>query len=225
MLLSEIVQGTDEWKAARCGSLGASVVYEAVARTRTGWGASRANRLAALAIEQLTGKPLETFQNAAMLHGTETEPEARIAYEFYANVDVEQVGLVRHPTIGGTHASPDGLVANDGLLEIKCPQPAQHLDTLLGEPIADKYMIQMQWQMRCCNRSWCDFASYSPFFPESMRLHVRRIERDDKRIAELEAEVVGFLTELRETVSRLRAKYEPAANEPISGYGKELLAG
>lgn len=210
----DLEQGSEAWHQARCGSLGASTLHEAVARTKTGWGASRANRLAALVIEQLTGQTLETYQNAAMQHGIDTEPEARIAYEFYANVDVAKVGLVLHPTIGGTHASPDGLVGNDGLLEIKCPQPAQHLSTLLGEAIADKYMVQMQWQMRCCDRTWCDFASYSPAFPESMRLHVVRVPRDDTRIAALEADVTDFLNELRLTVHRLRSKYEPESVEP-----------
>lgn len=215
----DLEQGSEAWRAARCGSLGASVVHEAVARTKTGFGASRANRMATLVIEQLTGVPMDTYQNAAMLHGTETEPEARIAYEFYADVDVAQIGLALHPDIGGTHASPDGLVGIDGLLEIKCPQPAQHLSTLLGEPIADKYQIQMQWQMKCCDRAWCDFVSYSPAFPESMKLHVVRVPRDDARIAALEADVIDFLNELRLTVHRLRSKYEPETIVP-----GELLA-
>lgn len=214
MIALDLEQGGDAWHAARCGSLGASALHEAVARTKTGWGASRANRMAALVIEQLTGQTLETYQNAAMQHGIDTEPEARIAYEFYANVDVAKIGLVLHQTIGGTHASPDGLVGDDGLLEIKCPQPAQHLSTLLGEAIPDKYMVQMQWQMCCTGRQWCDFVSYSPAFPESMRLFVKRVPRDDKRIAELEADVIDFLNELRLTVHRLRAKYEPEKIAP-----------
>lgn len=216
-----MIQGTEEWRLARAGSLGASAVHEAVARTKTGYGASRANRMATLVIERLTGQPQDTYQNAAMLHGIETEPEARLAYEFWKNVSVEQIGLVIHPSISGTHASPDGLVGNDGLLEIKCPQPAQHLATLLGEPIPDKYLIQMLWQMRCCDRAWCDFASYSPFFPESMKLHVRRVHRDEKRIEELEAEVSTFLREVDEKVRDLRSKYEPELPEAA----KLLMAG
>lgn len=192
----KLVQGTDEWMQARVGSLGASCLHEIVAKTKTGWSASRANRMAALIIERLTRTPQETYQNAAMRHGIETEPEARMAYTFYQNVDVEQVGLVRHPTIEGTHASPDGLIGKGGVLEIKCPQPAEHLETLLGKPIADKYIIQMQWQLRCCERKWADFVSYSPVFPEHLRLFVQRVPRDDKRIAELESMVREFLAEL-----------------------------
>lgn len=202
-----LAQGTDEWKAARCGSLGASVVHEAVARTKTGWGASRANRMATVIIERLTGVPQDTYQNAAMLHGIETEPEARIAYEFHADCDMEQCGLVLHPTIKGTHASPDGFVGPDGLVEIKCPQPAQHLSTLLGEGVSDKYIKQMQWQMRCCDRAWCDFVSYSPAFPEAMRLHVQRVRRDDKMIGKLEEDVAAFLEEADDKLAKLAARY------------------
>ncbi len=219
-----MIQGTEEWRLARSGSLGASAVHEAVARTKTGYGASRANRMATLVIERLTGQPQDTYQNAAMLHGIETEPEARLAYEFWKNVSVEQIALVRHPTIGGTHASPDGLVGSDGLLELKCPQPAQHLATLLGEPIPDKYMIQMLWQMKCCERAWCDFGSYNPFFPESMKLHVQRVQRDDSRIAELESEVVTFLREVDEKVHQLRQKYDPDTTE-LPEAARMMMAG
>lgn len=209
-----MIQGSEEWRLARCGSLGASQIHEALARTKTGWGASRANLAARLVIERLTGKPVETYVNAAMQHGIDTEPVARQAYEFWTNAMVEQIGLVKHPSIADTHASPDGLIGSDGLLEIKAPQPAQHLATLTGQPIAEKYMLQMQWQMRCCDRQWCDFVSFSPDFPESMNMLIQRIERDDATIANLEAEVAAFLGEVSATVSDLRAKYEPAEELP-----------
>lgn len=208
MKVIDCAQGSPEWHAARCGSLGASVLHEAVAKTKTGWGASRANRMATLIIERLTGMPQDTYQNAAMLHGIETEPEARDAYSFYREVDVEQIGLVLHPSLSGTHASPDGLIGKDGLLEVKCPQPAAHLAVLLGDPIPQKYVIQMQWQMRCCDRQWCDFVSYSPAFPERMKLHIQRVKRDDKLLAELDKDVALFLKEADDKVSALRAKYD-----------------
>lgn len=211
----DLTQGTDEWRMARAGSLGASQLHEALAKTKTGWGASRANLMATLIVEQLTGRPQDGFQSAAMLHGIETEPEARDAYSFYQNADVIQVGLVRHPSIGGTHASPDGLVGSDGLVEIKCPQPAAHLETLLTQTMPNKYVLQALWQMACCDRSWCDLVSYSPAFPESMRLFVKRIERDPAKIAELEGEVIAFLQEVRERVDALRSRYEPRS-EPVS---------
>lgn len=202
----ELIQRSDEWHKARLGSLGASCLHEIVARTKTGYSTSRANRLAALLLERLTGTPQDTYQNAAMLHGIETEPEARNAYAFYSGAAVVEVGLVRHPTIAGTHASPDGLVGEDGLLELKCPQGAAHLALLMKQPIPDKYIVQMQWQMVCAGRQWCDFASYSPAFPEDLRLVVRRVPRDPRRIAELELEVRSFLDELDKAVAALTGK-------------------
>lgn len=203
----ELIQGTPEWWAARAGSLGASAVHEALAKTKTGWGAGRANTLATLVVERLTGEMAQGFTNAAMQWGTLTEPLARDAYSFFHDVDVLQVGLIRHPTIIGTHASPDGLVGDVGLVEIKCPNSANHIETLLGAPIAAKYITQCQWQMACTGRAWCDLASFDPRLPEEMRLYVERIHRDDARIAELEREVAIFLAEVDAKVAALRMKF------------------
>jgi putative phage-type endonuclease len=206
--MTELIQGSEEWKLARCGSLGASRLADAVARTKTGYGASRANLMAELLVERLTGLPTEGYTNAAMQWGTEKEPEARAAYEFRADVDVAQVGIATHPSISGTHASPDGLIGEDGMLEIKCPNTATHVETLLGDEIAGKYVTQMQWQMACTGRKWCDFVSYDPRLPESMALFVKRVQRDDVLIATLETEAKKFLAELDAKVSELRARYE-----------------
>ena len=203
-----LVQGTDEWKMARVGSLGASRIHEAVAKTKSGWSASRANLMALLITERLTGLPQDTYQNAAMLHGIETEGQARIAYEFRTNADVRSVGVIRHPAIAGTHASPDGLVGDVGLVEIKCPTSSTHIETLLGQSIPGKYEAQMQWQMACTGAKWCDFVSFDPRLPEKMRLFVSRLQRDDKRIKELETEIVAFLGELDAKVKALTDIYE-----------------
>jgi putative phage-type endonuclease len=202
-----LAQGSDEWVAARVGSLGASRIHDAVARTKSGWGASRSNLMAELLVERLTGQPAEKFTTAAMIHGTVTEPEARSVYEFWHGVEVEQVGLIRHPTILGTHASPDGLIGEDGLLELKCPQPATHIDTLLGQAVPEKYVKQTMWQLAVTGRKWCDFGSYQPSLPDHMRLFVKRIHRDDTMIAELETEVVKFLAELDAKLAALNALY------------------
>lgn len=142
-----------------------------------------------------------------MSWGTEHEPEARLAYEFRHDANVVQVGMVRHPSISGTHASPDGLVGDDGLLEIKCPLSATHIETLLTGTVPAKYETQMLWQMACTGRAWCDFASFDPRLPEEMRLFVKRFARDDKRIAEMEEQVREFLFELDTTVRRLSERY------------------
>lgn len=198
-----LVQRSPEWLAARVGSLGASQVHEALARTKTGWGASRANLRSRLVVERLTGKPLETYQNAAMLLGIEREPEARAAYAFERDVDVEEVGLIRHPSIPRTHASPDGLVGDDGMVEIKCPGPAAHLEILTNRTVPAPYMLQCYWQMACSGRAWNDFVSYQPDFPEHLRLFVLRVPRDQDRIAEMERGVRAFLAEVDEAVAAL----------------------
>lgn len=206
-------QRTDEWFSARLGKVTASRLADVCARTKTGWGAGRKNYMAELVAERLTGTRQEGFTNAAMQWGTDMEPEARIAYEFYRDATVVETGFIPHPSIAETGASPDGLVRDDGLVEIKCPNTATHLETLLGSEIPQKYFYQIQWQLACTERAWCDFCSFDPRLPESMRLHVERIKREDQVIAALEKDVTDFLIELRDTVHRLRAKFEPANSE------------
>lgn len=201
-------QGTAEWLQERCGKVTASRIADLMAKTKSGWGASRANYAAQLVAERLTGCVAPSFTNAAMIHGTETEPEARRAYEFFIDRDVQQVGFMPHPAIEMAGASPDGLIGDDGLLELKCPQTATHIETLLTGAIPDKYFKQMQFQMACTARAWCDFASYDNRLPERMRLFVKRVERDAEAIAEIEGCIVQFIAEIDDTVARLRAQYE-----------------
>ena len=202
-----IAQGSAEWFAQRAGKVTASRVADVIAKTKTGWGASRANYAAQLVAERLTGNVEPTFTNAAMQWGTDKEPEAREAYEFHAGVFVDQVGMIAHPKIAMTGASPDGLVGDAGLVEIKCPNTATHIETLLSGKVPAKYVTQMAWQMACTGRAWCDFVSFDPRMPEHMRLFVQRVERDDTLIAALEAEVAAFLAEVTETVASLTRAY------------------
>lgn len=196
-------QRTDEWWQARLGKVTASRIADAVAKTKSGWGAGRANYMAELVAERLTGVSANGYTNAAMQWGIDTEPEARSAYQFYRDADVVEVGFIDHPNIDMAGASPDGLVGDEGIVEIKCPQTATHIDTLLGTPIADKYIKQMQWQMACCERQWTDFVSYDPRMPEDLKLHVERVHRDDDLIAQLEADIRTFLGELDAKVEAL----------------------
>ena len=158
-------QGTDEWRQARCGSVGASDAPRVVRRTKTGYSADRDSLMAAKVLERLTGVPVEIPKSAAMLQGTAREPEARMLYEMVRGVEVEQVGLVPHPLIKGAHASPDGYVSGTGLIEIKCPLPAAHLDTLITETISNDHFVQVQFQLACTGRHWCDYVSFNPDFP------------------------------------------------------------
>lgn len=206
--MDETVQGSAEWLAIRVGKVTASRVSDVIAKTKTGYGASRANYMAELIAERLTGAPADKFISGPMAWGTEKEPEARALYEFLTDAEVTQIGFVPHPTISMSGASPDGLVSDDGLVEIKCPNTATHIDTLLGQSIPAKYETQMQWQMACTGRQWCDFVSYDPRMPDSMRLFVCREARNDAMIAEISEEVAKFLSELDEKVASLTALYE-----------------
>ena len=202
-----IEQGTPEWIAQRLGKATASRMADIVAKTRTGWGASRANYLAELVAERLTGFPQDTYINAAMQWGLDHEAEAKEVYAARIFEPVTDVGFVPHPTVPMSGASPDALVGEHGLTEIKCPNTATHIDTLLGVPVAAKYISQMFWQMACTGRAWVDFVSYDPRLPSEMRLFVWRLERDDKLIADLEDKVREFLAEVDAKVAALTEMY------------------
>lgn len=199
-----MTQGTEEWKLERCGKVTASRIADLTAKTKTGWGASRANYMAQLVAERLTGVPADSFVSAAMQHGTETEPQARAAYSFLTDNLVEEVGFIHHPTILMAGASPDGFVGENGLIEIKCPNTATHIDTLLGAEIDGKYVKQMQWQMACTGRDWCDFVSFDPRLPVDLQIKVQRVERDQELIDSLEKDVTDFLAEVEDKVTRLK---------------------
>lgn len=197
-------QRSDEWYAARLGKVTASRVADVVARTKSGYSTSRANYMAELVCERLTGKPGDFFQNAAMVWGTEQEPFARGAYEERTAALVTEVGFVPHPTIDMAGASPDGLVGDDGLVEIKCPFTATHIDTIMSGVAPSKYVTQMQWQMACTGRKWCDFVSFDPRMPDNMQLFITRVHRKDMEIYALEQEVRSFLIELDEKITKLK---------------------
>ena len=196
-------QKSDEWYSARVGKVTASRVADVVAKTKSGYSASRDNYMAQLVCERLTNKPAESYSNAAMQWGTETEPLARAAYEAKMDVLVDEVGFIDHPTIVMSGASPDGLVGQDGLIEIKCPNTSTHIDTLLSQTVPKKYADQIFWQMACTGRQWCDFVSYDPRLPADLQLFIKRIPRDDQYIKLLEAEVIEFLTETAHKVAQL----------------------
>ena len=199
-------QRTDEWFAARLGKVTASRVADVIAKTAKGYGASRDNYMAQLVCERLTGKPTEGFSNAAMEWGTEQEPFARAAYSAKTGELVEEVGFIPHHAISGAGASPDGYVG-EGLVEFKCPNTATHLEYVLDGKPPQKYVTQMQWQMACTGRAWCDFLSFDPRLPDEMQAWIKRVPRDDERISEIESAVRDFLAEIEDRVATLRKKY------------------
>ena len=195
-------QRTEEWFAARAGKVTASRVADVIAKTKAGYSASRANYMADLVVERLTGKPAATFSNAAMEWGTEQEPAARAAYSAKTGILVEEVGFIDHPTVAMSGASPDGF-AEEGLVEVKCPNTSTMLEYILDGKPPQKYVTQMQWQMACTGRPWCDFVSFDPRLPERLQLLVVRVPRDDEYIAMLETEVAKFLAELDDKLNQL----------------------
>ncbi len=214
---AHIEQRSDDWHAARLGCVTASRVADIVAKTKSGYAASRQNYMGQLLSERLTGLPTETFQNAAMRWGTEMEDFGVEAYAHATGLETFEVGFLFHPNLGYAGASPDRLVAPDGLVEIKCPTTVTHIETLLKGEVPERYMIQMQWQMACADRAWCDFVSFDPRVPEEYQLFIQRVERNSEQLAELEAEVACFLNEIE-------AKLDALEDLP-SRYGRELCHG
>ena len=209
MKVIDVQQGTPEWAEARAGRVTASRIDAVLsrARDRKSEGATRRNYKAQIISEILTGRPQESgYTNKAMEDGKELEPLARSAYELARGEFVETVGFVVHPTIERAGASPDGLVGDRGLVQIKCPFPATHIGYLLGDEVPPDYQPQMLWEMACTERDWTDFVSYCPAFPPHLQLFVARFPRDDKRIAEVTAEVSVFLKEADQIIEQLNRK-------------------
>lgn len=198
-----IAQGSPEWHALRVGKVTASRVADIMRKTKSGVSASRQRYLGELVAERLTGQPYIGFKSADMEWGNATEEAARDYYAFIRDAALAQVAFVDHPTISMAGASPDRLVGDDGLLEIKCPATHTHIETLFGAAIEPDYHKQMLWQMACTGRQWCDFVSYDPRLPANLSIHVRRVERDAAEIEAMEAAVMQFLREVDDTVDVL----------------------
>lgn len=203
-------QRSDQWFQARLGKVTASRVADVMASIKSGEAAARKNYKMELLCQRLTGRKEESYQNAAMVRGTELEPVARAAYEIDTGLWVEEVGLVDHPEIVGFAASPDGLVGSDGLLEIKCPNTATHVEFLRTGIIDERYRWQMTAQMACTNRNWCDFVSYDDRLPEQLQYKRVRYVLDSERHDKMIQEVVNFLTELDQLEQELKAMQEAA---------------
>lgn len=198
-----IEQGTEEWHALRLGKVTASQMVNVMMKPEA---AGFQNYRAQLVCERLTGRATETFKSAAMEHGTETEPQARAMYTMATGRDVQQVAFLDHPSIAMAGCSPDGLVGKLGMVEIKCPQPTEHIRTLIGGAIKRQYALQMQWQMACTGREWCDFVSFCPDLGDDLALHVQRVEVDHDQIRQLEDAARAFLAGVDDMLTALRER-------------------
>ena len=197
-LTQDSSQRTSQWFQERLGHVTASRVSDAIAGKDT---ATRRNYLVQLVAERLTGQQQESYTNAAMQWGTETEPLARVAYQSEHDW-VEEVGFIKHPTIEWFGASPDGLTG-DGLIEIKCPNTTTHLDWRLDGVVPAKHKPQMLAQLACTGRKWVDFVSFDPRLPEKLQLFVVRFEPDQKEIDALETKVKAFLVDVQTAINKL----------------------
>ena len=196
-------QRTDDWFTARLGKVTASRVADVIAKTKTGYSASRENYMAQLVCERLTNTPTESYSNTAMQWGTDQEPFARAAYETAKGVMVEEVGFIVHPEIDMSGASPDGFVGVNGLVEIKCPNTATMIETWLTQKVPQKYFTQIQFQLACTDRVFCDYVVFDPRMPKHLQLYVTRVERDEDFITHIEDEIVQFLDEVDQKVKKL----------------------
>ena len=214
------LQGTPEWLQARCGRVTASRIADVVARTKAGWGAARATYMGQLLAERLTGQPQESFVSPAMRWGSACEDQARAAYEYWTDQDVSSVGFVSHASVAMSGASPDGLVGQQGLVELKCPTTVTHIDTVIGDEVPPRHLHQIQWQLACTGRAWCDFVSFDPRLPEILHIFIRRVHRDDGLITELEGSQNRISVERRN--NQLAVQH---FNVDVRTFPRSLIAG
>jgi len=186
MIHKELIQGSNEWLMARLGKISASNIKPLMAARGLGEGAK--TYALELIAEELTGEPKHLFINDAMQFGIDNEPLAREIYEQHLG-EVVQVGGIE---VDGLWYSPDGLVGDDGLIEIKCPQPTQHLRNLLGDG-SGEYEGQIQFGLMVSDRSWCDFISFNPNFPDDKAFKITRVERDQEYISLLRERIEQFI--------------------------------
>lgn len=205
-------QHSSEWFSARLGKVTASKVKDVMSKGRgSAPSATRQNYMMQLLCERLTGKREEGFTSAAMLRGTELEPVARSAYEIDKGVMTTETGLILHPKIEGFGASPDGLVGDRGMLEIKCPNTATHVLTIQSGKHDPQYEWQMLAQLSCADRDWNDFVTFDDRMPDELQYACFRFERDEARIRQMETEIKLFLEELAELEHEMRERMRSKA--------------
>jgi hypothetical protein len=207
-IIRDIVQGSPEWMALRVGKIGGSRVSDVLTEGRGGAESLIKRKYKnELIRERLTGRKLDTYKTPAMQRGIDLEPMARAWYEVKYNTFVDQVAIVLHPTIEGGQCSPDGIVeATNSLIEIKIPNPENHLDNILtGGKQLEQYYDQVMWQLACMpEKEFCDLISFDPDMPDHLQGFVKRIYRDDEYINNMQNAVIAFLSEIETIVNNLK---------------------
>ena len=200
-------QSSIEWLMDRCGKVTASRFKDVIDTLKNGKpGAARERYLWEVVIERLTGKPTEHYTSTAMQWGTEREVFARIDYEAKTGAFVTETGFIPHPSIDLCGGSPDGLIGDDGGIEIKCPfNSAVHLGTILnGMP--EDHMAQVQGLMWITGREWFDFVSFDPRMPAELQMYVQRIPRHNEFIVNMEYKIIAFQSDAAALIESLHAR-------------------
>lgn len=216
--MREIVaeQGSAEWLQCRVGMVTASRISDAISfLKRGGESAARRDYRLDLIAERLSGRSENHYVSPEMEFGIENEPYARAAYEIGCGVMVDQVGFVLHPTLDFTGGSPDGLVGEDGLIEIKCGKTTTHLKWMQAGVVPEEHQDQILWNLCCTERKWADFISFDPRMPEGLRIFIVRMERDEARIAEMETLITQFNDEVEFFCKGLRKRVVQAPAPPV----------
>jgi hypothetical protein len=208
-IIRDVIQGSPDWMALRIGRIGGSRVSDLLTEGRSGAESlTRRKYKNEIIRERLTGLKLNTFKTPAMQRGIDLEPLARAWYEVKNNVFVDQVAIVKHPTIQDAQCSPDGIIFADKpyLIEIKVPSPENHLDNILtGGKQLEQYYDQAMWQLACMpEMEFCDLISFDPEMPDHLKGFVKRIYRDDEYIKTMEDKVILFLQEVETTITNLK---------------------
>lgn len=208
-MIQEMEQRSVEWRLARAGFVTASRIADVCRKPRKGQAESTSRKayMAQIVSERLTGKPIEQqFESWDTRRGTNLEPMARAEYEIRTGSAVRSVGFVEHPSIFFAGASPDGLVGDEGMAQIKCPRTHVHLDYILAGIVPAEYRPQMYFEMACTGRQWSDFVSYESNLPDHLQLFVVRLQRDEAELQNIEEEVRRFLSDVEEIMSKLPPK-------------------
>lgn len=201
-IIYDIEQGTQEWLDLRAGNITGSKFSDILAG---GNGLVRDKYLTQLAIERLTGKPIVMdYKSMAMIKGSEDEALAREHYAFTVDEEINQAAFIYHSTILNAGCSPDALVGNDGLLEVKCPNLVTHTNYLLDKKIPNNYLKQMHWQLACTGRYWVDWVSYCKEMPPHLRFLCIRVERDESIVKKYNDAAIKFNQEVNSLLEKLR---------------------
>jgi len=206
-IITDIEQGSDAWFAHRLGSIGGSGIKKVIAK---GTGKVRTKYLYQKVDEILTGRRTESYNNDDMQLGTDSEPLSRRNYEFIADVEIYQIAMVKNGN--HKHSSPDGICKPDGIIEIKNTNGPNYVEIIYKDKIPPEHIPQIQWNMSISNRNWCDFVlacwmrqddEIVPRYPDKP-IWIKRVFRDEKKIAELNREADIFISEMLEIVEKLK---------------------